>query len=125
MAVPVKAEATCSACGFSAAGGIYYERAGRPLYRDIPMIIFRSYLQYTQWEYEFVEMDGDINESLTALLEMLANGEIDMLGGMAYNDALAEIYDYPGTSYGEVGLVLAVDDDNSELTRSILPIVEC
>ena len=39
-----------------------------------------------------------------------------MLGGMTYSDALAEIYDYPGMSYGEVGLVLAVEDDNSELT---------
>lgn len=35
---------------------------------------------------------------------------------MTYSDALAEIYDYPGMSYGEVGLVLAVEDDNSELT---------
>ena len=116
MAVPVKAEARrVVRVGFPQQEGFTMKgRDGR--YTGYTYDYLQELSQYTQWEYEFVEMDGDINESLTALLEMLANGEIDMLGGMAYNDALAEIYDYPGTSYGEVGLVLAVDDDNSELT---------
>lgn len=36
--------------------------------------------QYTGWEYEFVEVPGEIDESLSALLEMLQNGEVDLMG---------------------------------------------
>lgn len=116
MAVPVKAEARrVVRVGFPEQEG-FTEKGRDGHYSGYTYDYLQELSQYTQWEYEFVEMAGDINESLTALLDMLANGEIDMLGGMTYSDALAEIYDYPGMSYGEVGLVLAVEDDNSELT---------
>ena len=116
MAVPVKAEARrVVRVGFPVQEG-FTEKGRDGHYSGYTYDYLQELSQYTQWEYEFVEMAGDINESLTALLDMLANGEIDMLGGMTYSDALAEIYDYPGMSYGEVGLVLVVEDDNSELT---------
>ena len=116
MAVPVKAEARrVVRVGFPEQEG-FTEKGRDGHYSGYTYDYLQELSQYTQWEYEFVEMAGDINESLTALLDMLANGEIDMLSGMTYSDALAEIYDYPGMSYGEVGLVLAVEDDNSELT---------
>ena len=82
---------TCSACGFSAAGGIYYERGRTAVIPDIPMIIFRSYHSILNgsmnlWRWMVISM------SPNCPVEMLANGEIDhSFGGMAYNDALAEI----------------------------------
>lgn len=71
--------------------------------------------QYTNWEYEFIEVEGDINEQLNTLLEMLHKGEIDLLGGMRYNATLAEMYDYPGESYGSAYNTLAVRSDNEEI----------
>lgn len=68
--------------------------------------------QYNGWKYEFVQAPGDINESLQALLAMLQRGEIDMMGGMLYDDSMAEIYDYAGYSYGDVYTVLSVLEDD-------------
>lgn len=72
--------------------------------------------QYTQWEYEFVEIEGSLNDSLSAMLDMLKDGEIDLLGGMNYNEALEEIFDYPGSAYGETGIALTVPDSNWDMT---------
>ena len=36
--------------------------------------------QYNDWEYEFVEAKGDLNEQLTTLTKQLEDGEIDLLG---------------------------------------------
>lgn len=71
--------------------------------------------QYTNWEYEFVEVDGDENEQLSTLLTMLQEGKIDLLGGMRYNDTLAKMFDYPGESYGYAYNTLAVLSDNEEI----------
>lgn len=68
--------------------------------------------QYTGWEYEFVEVKGDINDRLTKLLDMLEKGEIDMLGGMMFNDTLEKLYDYPSEPYGSSYNVLRVNDKN-------------
>ena len=56
--------------------------------------------QHTGWKYEFVEVEGDINTRLTKLLEMLKNGEIDLLASLTYSDKLAEVYDYASEPYG-------------------------
>ena len=69
--------------------------------------------QYTGWKYEFVEVEGDINERLSTLLEMLKNGEIDIMGGIRYNDALAEIYDYPSQAYGNAYNIIAVNEESN------------
>lgn len=76
--------------------------------------------QYTQWKYEFVEMEGDLDDVFPVMLEMLQSGEIDMLGGMSYSDALTKIYDYPARAYGETGLVLSVPNENMEITPANL-----
>lgn len=68
--------------------------------------------QYTGWEYEFVEVEGDINVRLTKLLEMLEKGEIDILGGMTYSESLEKKYDYPSEPYGNSYNVLRVNDKN-------------
>ena len=39
--------------------------------------------QYTGWSYEFVEVPGTAGEQVSALMEMLKNGEIDLMGNNA------------------------------------------
>ena len=56
--------------------------------------------QYTGWEYEFVEVPGEIDESLSALLEMLQNGEADLMGAMVYSESRGTLCDYASHSYG-------------------------
>lgn len=72
--------------------------------------------QYTGWSYEFVEVPGTPDESLTQLMEMLENGEVDLMGGMLYSASMAELYDYSGYSYGVVETVLQVlQEDTRDL----------
>lgn len=73
--------------------------------------------QYTGWNYEFVQLDGDINDVLTQMLDMLKNGELDLLGSMAYSDEYAKIYDYAGQSYGTVYTALSVLYENTKITQ--------
>lgn len=63
--------------------------------------------QYTDWNYEFVEVNGDLDAQLTTLLTMLENGEIDILGSMVYSDKMVEKYDYASENYGNAYNVLA------------------
>ena len=76
--------------------------------------------QYTGWKYEFVEIEGDLNTQLTKLLDMLSNGEIDLMGSMRYNDAMAELYDYPSEPYGSAYNVLLVKNDSDFYDQSSL-----
>lgn len=71
--------------------------------------------QYTGWTYEFVEIEGEINDQLLTLLDMLEKGEIDLLGGMNYNEALQEIYDFPSENYGNAYSVIATMSNQSEI----------
>ena len=64
--------------------------------------------QYTGWRYEFVEAPGDIDESLTTLMDMLKTGEVDLMGGILFSDEMNNLYDYSGHSYGTVKTVLQV-----------------
>lgn len=74
--------------------------------------------QYTGWDYEFVQLPGTLNESLSAMLEMLENGELDLLGGLVYSDALAEKYDYAGQSYGSAYTVFNVLSEDTHITKN-------
>ena len=40
--------------------------------------------QYAGWEYEFVRISGDINDAISKTMEMLENGELDLMGGTVY-----------------------------------------
>lgn len=73
--------------------------------------------QYTGWEYEYVTVEGTLDEQLSQLLAMLETGEIDILGAMNYSDSLAEIFTYPEYSYGTAYRTLAVLGGNLRFTE--------
>lgn len=50
------------------------------------------------WDYEFVQVPGDDNESTATLMEMLEAGETDLMGGMLYQESMAQRYDYDGSA---------------------------
>lgn len=64
--------------------------------------------QYTGWDYEFVDYEGDINESLTNLMGQLKDGEIDLMGAVVYSDKMESVYDYSSYNYGVGQTVLRV-----------------
>lgn len=74
--------------------------------------------QYTNWRYEFVRADGDTNTQISTLMDMLINGEIDLMGGMLYMDSLINLMDYPGYNYGITYSALYVLNENTEINSS-------
>lgn len=50
--------------------------------------------KYTGWTYSFVEAD------FARCNEMLASGEIDLLGTLLYDEQRAQIFDFPKLAYG-------------------------
>lgn len=68
--------------------------------------------KYTNWQYDYI-MDTE-----PALLEKLAAGEIDLIGGLYYRDTLAQKVIYPhyvtGYSYG----LLVTTSDNSDIQKN-------
>lgn len=71
--------------------------------------------QYTGWNYEFVSVEGEIDEQLTELMKQLEEGKIDLLGAMSNNEATQAQYDLPSESYGSVYNVIAVLDDYADV----------
>lgn len=71
--------------------------------------------QFGGFEYELVEVPGDIDTQLTTLMEMLEHGEVDLMGSMAYSDELAQTYDYVMNNYGTYSKVLCTLDTNTDL----------
>lgn len=74
--------------------------------------------QYTGWDYEFVQVPGNINESLTKMLEMLEKGELDLLGGMLKNEQTEATYDFPGYNYGTGYTTLSVLEENADINET-------
>lgn len=69
-------------------------------------------VSFTNWDIEFVQVDGDLSTQLETLTTMLQNGEIDMLGTMNRNAELEDVFLYPNYSYGTRYTVLAVLKDS-------------
>ena len=49
--------------------------------------------QYTGWEYEFV-IGSNSDDDLLALMDQVAEGTIDLMGGMMYSESMKAKYDY-------------------------------
>ena len=64
---------------------------------------------YTGWEYEYVE------DSWPNLLQMLLNGEIDMLSDVSYTEERAEKILYPSIPMGQEIYYIYIDSNNPEI----------
>ncbi len=71
---------------------------------------YRKLSEYTGWEYEYVY--GDYGE----LYQMLLDGEIDLLAGLAYRDDRAAIIGYPNEVMGVESYYLVKHDDATNIT---------
>lgn len=79
------------------------------------MVDYLEYIQlYTKWEIEYVHVEGDLNTQLEALLEMLENGEIDLLGTMNYCEMLGDNFLYTNSPYGTIYTVLTTEKHNEQ-----------
>lgn len=78
----------------------------------------RKVAQYTDWEYDFVQVPGTLDEQILTLLDMLSSGEIDLMGAMMLNDTMAEQFDYVTSSYGSASQSLYALADNGDLNSS-------
>lgn len=71
--------------------------------------------KYTNWQYEYIEGES------WDLYEMLSKGEIDLMGGMFYDESLAETYDYPDYNMGyNYGILFARLDDSSIRSNDLI-----
>lgn len=95
----------------------FTERTEEGGYRGYTYDYLQEIAQYTNWEYEYITPEGDLDAQLTALLDMLKQGDIDILGAMTYSDSLADIYSYPEYNYGTGYTTLCVLSNNGKFTE--------
>lgn len=69
--------------------------------------------KYTDWEYEYIQVEGDFSQQKETLMDMLSRGEIDILGGMDDTEELRKRFYYPSYDYARSYSVLAVPEDSS------------
>lgn len=84
----------------------FTELDGSGGYRGYTYDYLEEISQYTGWTLELVQADGDKQQQDSAFLEMLVNGEIDLIGGMFYSDEMAEKLRLTTQSYGVAESVL-------------------
>lgn len=65
--------------------------------------------QYVNWEYEFISVDPN------RAMELLAAGELDILGGIAQDDPLADTVDYASHCSGMTYTTLSALDTNTSM----------
>lgn len=71
---------------------------------------YRKLSEYTGWEYEYVY--GDFGE----LYQMLLDGEIDFLAGLAWKEERAGVIGYPDAEMGNESYYLVKNDENIDIT---------
>lgn len=74
--------------------------------------------RFTDFEFEFVTLEGDVNDQLVAALEKVKNGELDLMGAIIYDESLASIYDYTSTNYGMGNMALYVSANNANINET-------
>lgn len=70
----------------------------------------RKISAYTGWEYEYVE------GTWPDLMQMLVDGEIDLMSDVSYTEERAEIMLYPDLPMGAEQYFLFIDKDNHEIS---------
>lgn len=76
--------------------------------------------QYTGWEFEYVDYEGTDDEQISAALDDLMAGRIDVLGAMSYSKDLEELFDYPVHSYGHTYTVLFAPIGEDRISASTI-----
>ena len=71
---------------------------------------YRKLSEYTGWEYEYVY--GGFGD----LYQMLLDGEIDLLAGLAYREERASLIGYPKAVMGSESYYLVKHDENESIT---------
>ena len=66
--------------------------------------------EYTGWKYEYVY------GSYTELYQMLVDGKIDLLAGLAYKEERLEEISYPDVPMGNEDLILVKHDSDTDIT---------
>ncbi len=64
--------------------------------------------QHTGWEYEFVPIEGDAASAFDAACSMLANGEVDLIGGMYAAEGVDDRFLLSNDSYAMLEVELQV-----------------
>lgn len=71
--------------------------------------------RFSDFEFEFVTLPGDMNTQILAAMDKVEKGELDLMGAMIYNDSLADTYDYTSTNYGMGNMAIYVLSDNDKI----------
>lgn len=87
-------------------------------YRGYTYDYLQEIAQYTGWEYEFVQIPGDINEALSTMLTMLSEGKLDLLGGVVKNAQTEKMFGFPEYGYGFGYTTLDVLEENTRIDES-------
>ena len=75
------------------AGTSYIDERGE--YAGYLVDYMNQLTSFTNWDIEYVQVDGDSDTQLETLMSMLQTGEIDMLGTMNRNTTLEDMFLYP------------------------------
>lgn len=71
--------------------------------------------RYTGWKYEFVVKQQD---GFPELLDMLAKGEIDVMGGVAKNPQTEALFNFPDYNCGTTYATLSIAEDDTRFSQS-------
>ena len=80
---------------------------------------YRKLSEYTGWEYEYVY--GEFGD----LYQMLLDGEIDLLAGLAWREDRAGIIGYPNAVMGKESYYLVKHDEDSGITADPTTLNKC
>ena len=80
---------------------------------------YRKLSEYTGWEYEYVY--GDFSE----LYQMLLDGEIDLLAGLAWKKDRASLIGYPDAVMGSESYYLVKYDEDTNITADPITLNGC
>ena len=80
---------------------------------------YRKLSEYTGWKYEYVY--GEFGD----LYQMLLDGEIDLLAGLAWREDRAEIIGYPNAVMGKESYYLVKHDVDSDISADPATLNKC
>lgn len=75
--------------------------------------------EFTGWNYEYVTFEGmSSDEAIIKSMEMVQNGEVDLMGSTLRSDQLETMYEFSKNNYGAVYTSLSVLEDNPDINET-------